>query len=157
MKNVVALPAPKPRYKYAKYFAMIYAFIITVMVALQLFAFEDFIPIINDYVLPSGLTTPAFVAAVIVAVEVFALPFLLRMSLSPLMRWFSLVCSVAVASAWVKLSLWALWNNNLLENSGMLGSKIAIPAGWLAVVLSFGLLVLACVCVWGMWPHVRKN
>ena len=157
MNKIVTTPAPKLKAEYVKYLSWTYALIVTVMVVLQLFAFEDFIPLLGEYILPSGLTTPTFVAVLIVAVEVFALPFLLHMSLSPLMRWLSLVCGLAVAGAWVKLSLWALWNDNILENSGLLGSKIAVPGGWLAALISFGLLALALVCIWGMWPRVNKK
>lgn len=157
MRKVVAVHAPKPRSDAIKYFAWAYAAIITVMAVLQLFAFEDFLPLLSAYVLPGGDGMAMVAASLIAIVEVFALPFLLRMTLSPLMRWFSLVCSLAVAGAWLKLSVFAILTNVSLENSGLLGSKIEVATGLPMMAVAVGLLTLALVCVWGMWPLANKK
>ena len=157
MRKIIATTALKPRVASVRYVAWLYAAIIAVMAVGQLFAFEDFIPLIGSYALLGGQDVDTVVATLIVFVEVFSLPFLLGMTLSPLMRWFSLVCGLAVAGAWVKLSLLAVWTNTTLENSGLLGSKVDIPTGWSAVAISFGLLALSIVCIWGLWPLARKK
>ncbi len=156
MRKIVAKSAPKPVSPNAVYVAWVYSAVIVVMVFLQLFAFEKFIPLLDQYDLWGGMDTATIAAALIVTVEVLALPFLLRMTLSPLMRWLSLVCSLAIAGAWLKLSLLALWTDNIVQNSGMFGSKLAFPAGWPAVLLSLILLFFAVYCVWGLWPLRKK-
>lgn len=153
MKKVVATEAPQPRSELAKRLAWVYVAILVVMAVGQLYAFEDFAPLIADYELPLG----GGVAAVIVVLEVFALPFLLRMRLSPLMRLVSLGCSLAAAAVWVKLSLWAILTDHMLANSGLLGTKVAIPAGQVSLLLSSVLLLLAAYCALGLWPIKRKK
>lgn len=157
MKFAEAKPAPKPRSKLAVKIAWIYAALLTVMALGQLFAFEEFIPLIREYNLPGAWGTASLVAGLIVVTEVFALPFLLRMRLSPLMRWFGFICSVAAAAAWVKLSVYALLADTALENSGILGTKIATPTGFITLVISLTLLVLAVWSAYGLWPQVRKK
>ena len=126
MNKVIAKPAPKPRSVTARNIAWIYAGIVTVLVVAQLFAFEVFIPIMDGHGLPGGHGTASLVACLIVFAEVFALPFLLRMRLSPLMRWFSLVCSVLVPLGWLKLAVFALMTDHMVANGGMLGEKVAV-------------------------------
>lgn len=158
MKEISAVEALKPRSDTAKIAAWAYAAVLVVMAIGQLYAFEKFIPLVAEYGLPGGDTTATLVAALVVVTEVFALPFLLRMRVSPLMRWVSLACSVAVASIWVKLSLWAYCTMVVIANSGMLGTKVTVPMGIVSLGLSVGLLVLALYCVWGLWPvKARKH
>lgn len=160
MKKVKAVEAPKPRSEMAKIAAWVYAAILVAMALGQLYAFEKFIPLIEEYSLPGGDAMAGVVAALIVTVEVFALPFLLRMRISPLLRWVSLVCSAAAAGAWVKLSLWVYCSMIVIPNSGMLGTKVTVPMGIVSLGISFVLLALALYCVWGLWPvksHRHKS
>jgi len=157
MNKVVATPAPKPHSETAKRIAWIYAASLVVMAVAQLFAFEDFIPQIRNYFLPGGYGTANLVASLIVVTEIFALPFLLRMPLSPLMRWCSLVCAVVAAFLWVMLSVWAVATDAAITNSALLGTKVTVPTGFIALATSLTLFVLAAWSAWGLWPNARKN
>lgn len=155
MKLAKAQMAPEPRSETAKKIAWGYAVVVVVMVVLQLFSFEKFIPILGEYGLPGGERTATLLAALIVVSEVFALPSLLRMPLSVAMRWLSLGLAVLVPVVWTLLGIVAVMAG-VTTNSGLLGSKLAVPAGWPQLVLSLGLAVLAGLAVRGLVPTRKK-
>jgi hypothetical protein len=156
MKTVLAKPAPKLRSNTVRNVAWIYAGTLTVMVVAQLFAFEEFRPLIESYGLPGGQGTGWFLASLIVVCEVFALPFLLRMDLSPLMRWFSLFCGGFTAFLWLLLSLYAT-GQQLVIDSGLLGTKVVIHTGVTAIAASLILAIFAAWSIWGLWPAYKKR
>jgi hypothetical protein len=137
--------------------AWVYTALLVVMVVSQLIAFEDFTPLISSGYLPGHpYGEAALIAGLIVFTEVFAVPFLLRMALSPLMRWFSLICSLVAPALWAKLTIEAVVGNKLIDNYGLFGSKVPLHSGTIAVVLSLVLLALAIWSAWGMWPARKK-
>ena len=159
MRKIQATLADEPRSTAARNIAWIYAAVLVVMVVGQLFSFEKFIPLIESYALPGGARTALLVAGLIVTTEVFALPFLLRMPVSLLMRWFSLLCGAVAAGIWLGLAIFALMSAQNLDNSGMLGTKIAISAGFVQLCLSIVLTILAIMSIVGLWPsthHAKK-
>jgi len=151
-----ATKAPQPRNQSVTWVSMTYVAILVIMAVAQLFGFEDFIPLIQSYDLPGGFGTATLVGCLIVYIEIFALPFLLRMPLSPPMRWMSLVCGLLVPLAWIKLTIAGLSSNAAVTNSGLLGAKVTVHGGTAELVVSLILLVLAVWSVWGLWP-VRKK
>lgn len=157
MKFAHATKAPTPRSETAKKVAWLYVAVLVIMVVGQLFSFEKFIPLMADYWLPGGHATATLIACVIVVGEVFALPFLLRMPLSLLMRWFSLGCGLLAAGIWVILGIVAIVGGGDVANSGVLGTKVTIPTGWAQLLWAFSLSILAVWSVWGLWPEPRKK
>lgn len=156
MKQVKVTDAPKPRTKNSTIVALLLAGILAVMVVLQLFSFEKFIPLIATYWLPGGHGTATLVAGVLVVTEVFALPFLLQMPLSRLMRIVSMVCGWLAVSLWLKLSLWANLTLNSVDNVGFFGTSVNLPVGWWAVLFTAALGVLAIWSAWGLWPMTNS-
>jgi hypothetical protein len=156
MKTVVAEEATPPRSESVKITALVFAGILIVMVIGQLFSFEKFIPLIGDYMLPGGERTATIMASLIVISEVLALPFLLRMRLSRLMRWVSLSFSVVSVIIWLLLGLTVLVGNVDLSNSGLIGTKVAIPSGLTQALITSILTTLAVLSIWGLWPRNRK-
>lgn len=108
----------------------------------------------DDYWLPGNHGTATLVAGVVVFFEIFALPFLLRMSLSPLMRVFSMACGVAVPIIWSVLSISVFYNfphDGFLMQGNMLGIHIPISNVYqLAVALA--LLIVSLYVAWGLAP-----
>jgi len=155
MNNIMALPADAPRSIIARNVAWVYATVLTCMAIGQLFSFEKFIPLVKEYQLPGGLGTATLVAGLIVVTEVFALPFLLRMRLSLLMRWVSLACSLMVPILWIVLSVTVLVVDGGPTNSGLLGTKLSVPAGWLQLVASIVLAGLAGFSFAGLRPSKK--
>ena len=154
---VQATDAGKPKTKNVKTIALLYAAVILVFVVAQLFSFEDFMTLLDSFVLPGGSRTAQILAAVIVIAEVFALPFLLRMRLSPAMRVVSMVCGWLVALIWLALSLWVMLSVNAISNIGFLGDVVHLTPGWWTVLFSVALGILAAWASWGMWPMTRKK
>lgn len=150
-----AQAAPTPRSKTAVRVAWVYATILVIMLIGQLFAFEKFIPLIQDYWLPGGYGTTVLVACCIAVAEVFALPYLLRMPLSPLMRECSRVLSIIVPVAWGTLTVYHFATGDILENAGMLGAKVTVSP-LLQLVGSVVLLVFAIVVIRGFRPTAKN-
>lgn len=159
MKQLItAKPALPPRTDRAGKIALLYAFILVVMVVCQLFTFEDFTVLIEAYALPFSPRLVGVLPALIVTSEVFALPFLLRMTLSHAFRWLSLLCSWVVPLLWLFMSIWGANHLQLngIDTVGFLGSLGNLPAGWWAVGFSLSMAVLALWASWGLWPLRRK-
>jgi hypothetical protein len=152
---VKATAPPALRTERIQSIAWLYAGVLSVMAVGQLFGFEKFIPLIENYQLPGGVGTATLVAGVIVTAEVFALPFLLRLRLSPAMCAVSMAAGIVSATIWLKLALWANIADTAVQNIGFLGNKVTVPVGWWAVLFAAALVTLAVWAVWGMWPGSR--
>lgn len=158
MSIFVKTSAPiKPKTKDAPFVAIMYAAIIVVFAVAQLFTFEEFITLVESYGLPGGVVFAHFLAAYLVTIEVFALPFLLRMRVSTAMRVVSMACGWLVALIWLGISLWLVFSVNSVGNVGFLGDVITLVPGWWAVFISVALVSLSAWSSWGMWPLSRKK
>lgn len=155
MRKIIAKPADEPRSVVVRNAAWVYAGVLVVMVVAQLFAFEKFVPLMDDYWLPGGHGTATLVASSLVFIEVFALPFLLRMYVSDGMRWFSLACSVLVPLVWLRLALYSTFAQESLKNGGLLGTKVAVGTDVQLLVASL-LLAVSLYVVHGLWPASKK-
>lgn len=154
---VQATSAPKPKTKNVKKIAILYALILVVFAVSQLFTYESFISLVDSFWLPGGTPSARVVAAVIVIVEVLALPFLLGMRSSVAMRVLSMVCGWLVAFIWLMLTLWIMLSVNAISNVGFFGDLVVLTPGWWAVFFSAALCILSLWSSWGMWPLKHKK
>jgi hypothetical protein len=154
MKFAIAEKAPPARSQLGQIVAWIYAAVLVVMAVGQLFAFEKFLPLMENY--QQGHATATFIACLIVITEIFALRFLLRMPLSLLMRRLSIACAISVPILWLKLSAIALLSDATTMNSGLLGTKVTVQAGGLQLTISIILFILAIWSIYGLWPVKKK-
>ena len=113
--------------------------VIIVMVLSQLMTIEKLLPIIENYQLPGGSPTAKITIFLLAVSGIFALPFLLRMSLSPLFRICSTILLNVYALIWVKLGVWVMISNPPLVGTGLLGGLSEIYQK-----LQSYLLVLQC-------------
>lgn len=157
--SILAKPtaAPNPRSKDASLIAMLYAIILGVMAVTQLFTFEHFLELLSTFTLPLGGEITYLIGALIVVTEIFALPFLLRMPLSKTFRWVSMVCGWLAPLIWIKLTLWLVIAEPLVDNVGLLGTTVGLLPGWWAVMVAAALAILAGWASWGLWPGKRKK
>jgi hypothetical protein len=153
---VKATPAKVPRTPDTLKIAYFYAFILIIFVLTQLFTYDDFLKLLESFLLPGGIPTAHVVGAIIVISELFALPFLLQMSLSPLMRVISMVLGWVVPVIWLKLSLWLIFTTSTIINIGYFGTVFNLVPGWWAVFFSIALGILSIWSSWGLWPGKRK-
>jgi hypothetical protein len=152
---VKSTSAPRPKTKNIRTISIGLAAVLVVMVVAQLFTFETFPNVIAGMWLPGGETVAPIRAAVIVTLEVFALPFLLSMRLSPAMRVASMVVGWMVILAWLVTALWTNLSSHVVANNGMLGDTVSLPVGWWSVLFCISLGLLAAWSAWGMWPIRR--
>ena len=84
----------------------------------QMVSFEEFASALQDYGL--GINSIAL-AIMLIALEIFSVPFLFRLSLSPLARLLSALCVVLLPCAWTLLTALALTSHANVPNAGYLG------------------------------------
>ena len=130
----------------------VYTFVLIIFVVCQLFTYDDFVRLIESFWLPGGLPVAHFLSCLIVIGELFAIPFLLRMSLSQLMRIISMVLGWFVPIIWLFLTLWVNLTINSISNIGFIGTLVNLTPGWWAVYISFAMCLLAIWSSWGLWP-----
>lgn len=106
MKQIKAALPPRLKNKHAQFFAWLLGLFFLLMALAQLVKFEKFTPFIESVF--DGGEVGKVIAAIIITTEVFALPFLLRMNLSSLMRITSMACSWFVALVWLWISITSL-------------------------------------------------
>jgi hypothetical protein len=151
-----AIPAKKPRTTNSQKIAYAYAAVLVILILSQLFTFDDFIRLIESFWLPGGMSGAHLLGSSIIACELLALPFLLRIDLSRLMRIICMVLSWLVPLIWFGLSLWVNLTVNAISNIGFLGSLVQLAPGWWAVLVCVALGILSAWASWGLWPGKRK-
>ncbi len=100
------------------------AAVMVVMVLVHLFRIDTFVPIL-DQNLPGGTGWANVFAMLIILSELFAVPFLLRMKLSPLAHIKSGALVVFAPLWWFLITIWS-WG--MLESTGELGEFVAVYA-----------------------------
>ena len=128
-----------------------------VFLVAQLFSFDSFLELIPSFALPLSGAWAYALAPIIVASELFALPFLLRMKLSVAFRWLSMALGLLVPALWFFICLWVVTMQSNIETVGFLGTAVDMVPGWWAVMASLSLGVLAVWSSWGLWPGSRSK
>jgi hypothetical protein len=152
-----ATPPSQPRTKNIQAVSLLAAAIIALMAVTQLFTFEDLPAVVSALWIPGGTGGAKTVAALLVVIEVLALPFLLSLRLSSLFRYVSMVLGWCVVTLWSALTLWENLMASTISNSGILGATIPLPVGWWSVLFSAALGVLVAWASWGMWPSPKSK
>ena len=119
MKFATATLPPKIKNKYEQLVAWFLGGIFLVLSLVQLVRFEKFITFIEGYISSDGAAMGQVIAAILVTLEVFALPFLLRMKLSPLMRIVSIVCGWLASLLLLSLALLLAYSTQVAVKIGM--------------------------------------
>jgi len=113
-----------------------------IMALLQLLNFEGFAQNIIAYtVLPTAPSTTLAVG--IIALEIFAIPFLARLWLSKLARLCSAVAVLLAPLVWVLLVGFGIIRGSTAVNASLFGDFLAMPVGEFTFIVSLLLLGLA--------------
>jgi hypothetical protein len=125
-------------------FALVAASMLTVMLVAQLYAFEEFAPILMQIMKVSEAGTSFLAAAMLVIAELFTLPYLLGMYTSRLFRYVSAGLAFVVSGYW----LFSAFTNSHAVNAGLFSSALAVPGGilaavWTAIVFFLVITVIA--------------
>lgn len=134
------------------------AVIMTMMALIHLFRIDTLLPLL-DKILPGGGVVAALIGASLLVVEVFAVPYLLRMKLSPLMHLKSGLDAVLAPLTWLLISIWAL---GVPHSTAQLGEFVETPSNWFlitinAVWLGFNLWTLRSLGYERIADNLRKQ
>lgn len=108
---------------------------VTAMAAAQMVSFEEFVSALRSYQLAGEGGSIAW-AIVLVALEICAVPFLFRLTLSPLARMLSALCAVVLPCVWLGLTFMALMNGRDVVNVGYFGGFLEMQLGMLTLTLA---------------------
>lgn len=125
-----AVAPPEPKKTYGIWLGRFTALVLIVLTLAHLYRIDTFIPLLDD-ALPSG---PAFATAsalVIILTELFAIPFALRMHLSPLAHLFSGALIVFAPLWWVAVDILTV---GLTVNTAQLGQFVPVPSTYIVLV-----------------------
>ena len=140
-------PEARKRYRVVGYGLGLLA---TGMAAAQMVSFEEFVAALRDYDLTGERGTVALAIALI-SLEVFSVPFLFRLTLSPAARLMSALFVVLSPCVWAVLVFTALMGDLQLSNVGLLGGFFSSLPFDLAVgfVVAWAVAVGACFAPMG--------
>jgi hypothetical protein len=133
------LPQPKPRK--IQIAAWIAAVMIVFQLLLQLFTYEDFASSLASVVSYNNQQLVTITAAGIVIAELLALPYLIGMVISKLMRVMSALFAIGVALFWLFLSL----TSSHASSSAVFGATVHVGGAVLPVIWS--ILLISCVAI----------
>ena len=154
---VKTTPAPKPRTINSLKVSILYAIILTAAAVLMLFNFEDFLTYIQSLNLPFGTGLNYAFLPLMVVSQVFALPYLLRMDLSPAFRYVSLFLGLLAAALFIFLASWVVLSVQPHSTARSSTSLMSILPGFYAIFITLAIGVLAIWSAWGLWPGKRKE
>ena len=140
-----AKPQKSHRPRRIQYFAWVAAALLMVMVLAQLFKYEDFPTVMSALVSTNNSSNVEIISALIVTGEVLALPYLLAMRLSVLMRIVSGVIAGLVSLFWFFIAL----TSAHAGNSGLMGDTIVVPGGIGPALITF--ILTGCTMYALLW------
>jgi len=111
----------------------------------QMVSFEEFVEALQAYSLTSYGWTVAL-ALLLIGLEVFAVPFLLRVRLHKIMWALSAVCVLLLPLLWTLLTVLAMMLHHTVTNAGYAGGFVDVPIGGFVLVLD--MLWLAVTWLW---------
>lgn len=148
MKHIIptAQPAPPVHYKYGIWMGWAAAALMAAFAVIHLIRIDTFVPEFLKAVAFDRVGA-AFLAAGLVTAEVFSLPYLMRMRLSPLARLVSGLLSVIVPLIWLLI---AIWNAGLPVSTAQLGEFRSLPSGATLIMANALWLAFAFATLWAL-------
>lgn len=137
---------PKPVKSYGVVLGRLAALVLISMAVIHLFRIDTFIPILDE-ALPGQSVAVSIAALVIVLSEVFAIPFALRMRLSPLAHLVSGALLVLAPLWWVLIGIWTM---SIASATGQLGEFASAPSTLWLVLLNVTWLAFNYVTLYAL-------
>jgi signal peptidase I len=149
----IAQDPPKLRTKQGPVLGWIAAGILIIFALVHLFRIDTFVPELS-LALGSNQTLTLWVASILVSMEVFALPFLMRMRLSPLAQYVSGAFAALVPLVWLLISIWTFGLNT---STAQLGEFVSLPSSWVLILANLAWLVFSYYAIWALGYDHRPN
>lgn len=140
--KIKATLPPKLKKPYALKVLWVLAIIMIGFALAHLVRIDKLIPTIGGILTPVGAS---WFVVLVVIVEVFALPYLLQLRLSPLMRVVSGAFVVLAPLAWTCLAIWTAGSGH---STGQFSSYISTPGSWWLIIFNLAWL---SVSYWVLW------
>lgn len=127
---ITATPAPAVQNKQLLFIPYAYALVLVVLIITQLLTLSSFIALIGSFVEHNPATNAStLIAMLLIGMEVFSLPFLLQLHVSPLARFCSAVLAFITPLAWAVVAM--------MSNSFTISYLILVIGFFLLGSLSF--------------------
>lgn len=148
MKDIFpkAVKPPKLVKPYAPLLGYVAAALLAAFAIVHLFRIDTLVDIV-DQLLPGGSTAAGWFVVVVVLAEVFALPFLFRMKLSPAAHIASGFMVILAPLMWTLFSIWS-YDSEL--SIGQLGQFLEVPSAWFVIALNFVWLGFNFYTLWAL-------
>lgn len=141
----VAIEPPKPRKRHGILFGWVAAIIMIGFALVHLFRIDTFVPELNLVFQNSTLTM--WVASLLVIMEVFAIPFLLRIRMSRLAQYVSGAFAIVVPLIWTLITIWTFGSD---VSTAQLGEFVNLQSGWILLVANIIWLKFSYYTVWAL-------
>lgn len=141
-----AVPAPTLRDRRGGVLGFVAAVIMICFALVHLFRIDTFVPELA-HVFGGNRTMTAWIGSLIVIMEVFAIPFLLRIRLSRLAQYCSGLFAVAVPLVWLLIAIWSAGTG---VSTAQLGEFLALPSNWLLIAANLVWLLFSYYTIWAL-------
>jgi hypothetical protein len=154
-----AVNPPRLVKSYGVWLGRVSALILVAMVLVHLFRIDSFIPAL-DGILPGAHTAATFFGLAIIFVELFSIPFVLRMKLSPLAHIVSGALVVIAPLLWVLVDVWSY---GLGASTGQLNTFVALPSTTPVIMINILWLVFNYLALYSLGynniklPRLKKS
>ncbi len=152
-KLPLAAAPPKLRAKHGVILGWIAATVLIAFSLLHLFRIDTFVPELAR-VFNNNADLAFWASALIITMEVFALPFLMQMRLSPLAQYVSGAFVVMVPLFWLLVSVWTF---GLSVSTAQLGEFVNLPSSWLLVAANVVWLLFSYYVIWALGYDRKPN
>ncbi len=147
-------PAPA-RNTWSVALGYIVAFGATGMAVAQMVSFEDFVEALRSYHLTGSRGTLALAISLLV-IEIFSVPVLFRLALSPAARAVGTAFVLLAPLVWTALTVMALMGGAQVVNAGYAGGFVKLGVGGLVLMLDIVWAAAASVYARGLIADTRK-
>lgn len=130
--------------------------LLALMAVAQLMTMDTFVPTMQNYQLPDASAAGKVIAGLLTIGEVVALPFLLRMNMSWLMRGLSLLALNLTALSWVGLGIWVFTTHPPLIGTGIVGGLLSSLSGMVVLPFGIALLALSLLSSWSLRNDLKR-
>lgn len=155
--RVRATQPPKPNNNNVVKLGIGLAGVLALMAISQLFKFDEFDIIISSNEPLAAIISSSIIVALVASAEIFALPFLLRMRISPALRVFSMFLGWLVALFWLyRAVLIPVVTGDVIE-VGMFGGILSDMPQLIYSIVATLIAVVVLVVTIGMWPIAKHR
>lgn len=145
-KKIIPTKPPKLQNHYGAIMGMFAAAVSIFFAVIHLFRIDMLVPLVDTYMVGGVIIASLKVVAIVLA-EVFAVPFALRMKLSPLAHRVSGALLVFAPLYWTLITI---WNYGTDLSTGQFSSFVETPSVWISIVLNLAWLAFTLATLWAL-------